>query len=367
MEFKIQISDRAFGLRREIQDIASNIQWNFNRLGGCGSFSFNIPEQFCREFALGPFFNVIIQRRHPSTGTWTTWYQGRIENKVHNVKGQTETIRIQGTGYQSQLKDIYVDTSYTSKTIEYIVEDIIDTYITPNTDITKGTIAATGFTADSLDFNTSALNALQTCAEIVGTREWGVNAARQFNFIARSSTVGFRFPLSGKVINFSNDDSSKDIATRIVVIGGDVSGTTFSRVVDDTAGQVKFGRIDKVITNSAIITNDVADQFAAAAFAEISNTVRKARLDLLDEQHIETASPIPLAVVVTDRVKFGEKKFGTFQFAGEFSYQVNRINYKINNDSTLTINMQLGQLRPSVSETIAQMEFELDQLRSLNV
>lgn len=367
MEFKIQISDRAFALRQEIQDRARNIQWDYNRLGGCGSFSFEIPERFCQEIALGGFFNVKILGRHPSTGTWTTWYQGRIENKTHNVRGDNETIRIQGTGYQSQLKDIYVDATYTSKTIEYIVEDIIDTYVAPNTNITKGTIAATGFTADSLEFNTSALNAIQTCADIVGTREWFVNASRQFNFIARSSTVGFRFPLAGKVLNFSNDNSSQDIATRIIVIGGDVSGTTFSRVVDDTVGQLKWGRVDKVISNSAVVSNDVADQLAEAAFAEFRDVVRRARLELLDEQRIEIAVPIPLVVVQTDRTKFGEKKFGMFLFAGEFSYQVNQISYRLNDEGTMTINMQLGQLRPSIAESIAQIEFELDQLRSVNV
>lgn len=364
MIYKIVISDRSFNVRQEIQDRANNIQWNYNRNGGCGTFSFSIPERFCEEIALGGNFNVKIMRKNLTTGDYDTWYQGRIENKIHNVKGEDETIKVQGSGYQSQLADIYVDADYSSKTIEYIVEDIMDTYVTPNTDITKGTIAATGFTADTLEFNTTALNAIQTCADIVGTREWGVNASRQFNFLDRSSTVGFRIPFPGKVLKFSNDSSSKDIVNRVVIIGGDVSGSPFTRTVNDTASQSKWGRRDKVVSNSAVVTNSVADQLGDAIFTEFDDVVFRARLDLLDEQQIEATVPIPLLVVHTARTKYGDKKYGTFLYSGEFNYQINRINYKLDSSSNLIINMQLGQLRPSISENIAKLEFELDQVRS---
>ena len=364
MVFKIIISDRDFNVRQEIQNIASNVRWDYNRLGGCGSFSFSLPTRFCQESGLSNDFNVVIQRKHPTTAAWATWYQGRIEQRNHNVRGGAESMTIAGAGYQSQLADIYVDADYTSKTIEFIVEDILDTYVVPNTDITKGTIAATGFTADSLSFNESALSAIQKCADIVGTREWYVNSSRQFNFKARSSTIGFRFPISSKVLNFSNDNSSKDIATRIIVTGGDVSGTTFTRVVDDTAGQVKWGRKDKVLSNSSVTSNAVADQLAAAAFAEFADVVKRARLELLDEQLIETTIPIPLVMMLTTRTKYSEKKYGTFLYNGDVGYQVNKVSYRVDNNTNLVINMQLGQLRPSITENISRLEFKLDQLVS---
>jgi len=94
MIFKIIISDRNFQIRQEIQNEASSISWDYNRMGGCGKFSFTLAEKFCQEIALGGDFNVKIQVKNKTTKAFETWYQGRIENKNHSVKGQTETVLV---------------------------------------------------------------------------------------------------------------------------------------------------------------------------------------------------------------------------------------------------------------------------------
>lgn len=369
MDYKIVVSDRAFNVIDEIQDIASNISWDYNRIGGCGGFSFDVPVRFCEETFLGGNFNVKIYVKDQSDGTFDLWYQGRIEDKGHNVRGINEKISIRGNGYQSQLKDIYVDRDYTAQEASVIVKNILDNDITANTDIAyaAGDITATSFTFDSLEVNKDALDAFQTIANVVGAREWGVDKDRKFFFKARSSSVGFRFPLDGKVITWDNNTSSTGIINRVVIIGGDVAGSPFTRVANDTASQRKWGRRDKVMQNSSIVSNSVADQFADAIFTESKDISRRARLELVDEQLIETAIPVPLAQVVAKAITLGTRKLGTFLLNGRISYQVNRVNYKIDNLGNMVIGLELGKLRPNVAEDLSQLEFRIDQLANTGV
>lgn len=369
MDYKIVVSDREFNVIDEIQDIASNISWDYNRIGGCGGFSFDVPIRFCEETFLGGNFNVKIYVKDQTDGTFDLWYQGRIEDKEHNIRGIKEIINIRGNGYQSQLKDIYVDRDYTSNEASVIVKSILDNDITPNTDITysAGDIAATSFTFDSLEINKDSLDAFQTISNVVGTREWGVDKDRKFFFKARSSAVGFRFPLEDKVINWNNNTSSTEIINRVIIIGGDVSGSPFKRVANHAASQLKWGRRDKLIQNSAIVSNAVADQFADAIFADSKDISRRARLEIVSEQLIETTIPVPLVQVVAKSITWGTRKYGEFIYNGRISYQVNRVNYKIDNLGNMVISLELGKLRPNVAEDLSQLEFRIDQLANTGV
>ena len=369
MDYKIVISDRAFNVIDEIQDIASNISWSYNRIGGCGSFSFDVPIRFCEETFLGGNFNVKIYRKDPADWEYDLWYQGRIENKSVNVKGVEEKITVSGNGYQSQLKDIYISKNYSASEASVIVKDALDTFIVPTTNITysAGDITATSFTFDSLEANKDGLDLMQTIADVVGSREWGVDKDRKFFFKARSSSIGFRFPIDAKVLKWSNDTSSNEIINRVVIIGGDVAGTTFTRTVDDSPSQRKWGRRDKIVQNSSIVSNDVADQFGEAIFADMNDITRRASLELLDEQLIETTIPIPLVNVVSKTITWGTKNWGTFLYGGRIAYQVTRVNYKIDNLGNMTIALELGRLRPNITEDLTQLEYRIDQLANTGV
>jgi hypothetical protein len=366
MRYKIVVSDRAFNVIREIQDICEDISWSYNRIGGCGPFSFNVPIRFCQETFFGGNFNIKIYIKNESTNEYDLWYQGRIDNKIHNVRGKTETIAIRGNGYQGQLKDIIVNRSYTSNEVSVIVKSLLDNDITANTDISysAGDLTATGFTPDSIDFNyKDGLDCFETLANLVGGREWGVDEDRKFYFKTRSSTVGLRFPLNKDVLSWSNDSTASEIINRIQIVGGDVSGSPYTATFNDTASQAKWGRRDKVIQNSAIITSQVATQFADATFDEFASIVRRGRLELLTKDRIEATIPIPLGRVIGPSVTWGSRRWGTFLYSGRIDYQVNRISYRIDSASNLKASIQLGQLRPSIAEDLGKLEFKIDQVR----
>lgn len=369
MIYKILISDREFNPRAEIQDIVTNLSWEYNRIGGCGACSFDIPDRYAEDTVLGMGFNVKISRKNPTTGVYDLWYQGRIENKNYTVNGQSEDITVQVAGYQSALADVYVDANYSSQEVSVVVKSILDNYITPNTDITysAGDITATSFTPDTLSFNSNGLECMTTLGSIVGSREWGVDKDRNFFFKARSADVGQRYWLGDKILKFTADISSRDIVNRVIVTGGLSGGSPYTATFNDTVSQLKWKRKDKVFQNSAITTSSVASQFADSIFAEFSEIVRRAKVDILDEVLIENTIPIPLLRIIPRLVKYGQKKYGGFLYSGHVDYQVNRVQYKIDQKGNLTISMSIGQLRPTVAENISQLSYQIDQLRQQGV
>ena len=377
MIVRVELRDKDFNILEFLDNEFLNLRWEYNRIGGCGSFSFELPRAYCNEKFISGDFNVRIYVWNTSTKAFDLWYQGIVENKSPNVRGQDETIGVQGHGYQAQLSRIQLrGVSFTSTEISVIVKSLLDNYIVPNTDIiySAADIAGTNFTPDSIEFNTDALNAIQTLADITGTREWGVDENRSFFFKQRSSTQGLNFVLGDKITSFTDDDSFKDIVNRVVIQGGDVGGSPFSpnptgSAYNDTSSQTKYGRRDLPYQNSSIVTAAVAEQFAASVLAEKKDVVRRARVELVNyETQIESTIPIPLFALIARATFYGEKYYGTFLYSGQITYQVNRISYALaSNDSVLTTGLELGQPRPDISESIAQLKYALEQLRSASL
>jgi len=369
MIYKVLVSDKAFVPVAEIQHKISGLSWEYTRIGGCGAFKFNVAQKFCREVDLGINFNIKIYVKDLTTNSYDLWYQGRIENKNHNIRNHDESISVSGLGYQSELSDIYVDRDYTSDEVSVVVKSILDNDIVPNTNITYsgGDITATSFTPDSLEFNTKASNCMRTLSELIGSREWGVDKDRKFFFKERSDAVGFIYPFGKKILSFSGDNTSKEIVNRAIVIGGDVSGSPYTKTVNDLNSQLKFNRRDATIQNSAIVTDAVADQFATALFSEFGDVVRRARVTVLDTQRFEVTTPMGTLQIRPRLFTYNERQYRKFLYSGLISYQINRIRYKINPQGVLQCDLSLGQLRPDIAETIGQLEYKIDQLANQGV
>ena len=369
MKVKVLISDRSFNVIDQIENEIQSLRWGYGRIGGCADFSFDMPVRFAQDNNLGLNFNIKIYRRNNSTSAYDLWYQGRIESKDYKVNGEQEVISIKGSGYQSQLSDIYVERTYASQEISTIVKDILDNDIVPNTDITYSAsdIEATSFTPDSIKFNNSAVDAFRTLADITGTREWGVDRNRKFFFKARGATVNYKYPMGNKVTVFEGDNSSKDIVNRVIVQGGDVAGTPYTATYDSVQSQAKWKRRDKTYQNSAITTSAVAQQFANSIFAEFSEVIRRARIEILEEALIENTTPIGLFRLLPKAATYGTRYYGTGLYCGPIDYQINQVGYSLDDNGVLKISLQAGQLRPSVAENISQLQYQLEQIRSSNL
>jgi hypothetical protein len=244
---------------------------------------------------------------------------------------------------------------------------LLNTYITPNTNISfsASDIENTSFTVDTIEFNTDALTAIRTIADIVGSREWGVDENRKFFFKARSTTVGHILYLNKNVISYSENLDFKEIINRIVVQGGQTGGTHFTAIYNDLVSQAKYNLRTKVIQNSSIFSTTVAMRYATSVFAEFNDVVRRASCEMVNfDIQIESTNPINLLTLIGKEIKYGEKRYGEFLYSGLVNRTVNRINYSISNNNSLKISLDLGQLRPSISEELSQLEYQLEQQRS---
>jgi len=369
VKFRVELRDRSFTLLEVLDKEIMSLSWDYARLGGCGGFSFSLPRRYGEEKFISGDFNVRIYIRD-SSGTYNLWYQGLVENKSPSIVGGEETLSVTGHGYFTQLERYYVDEDYSSTEISAIVKDILDTYVVPNSDITYSTydIDDTGFTADTLEINTNAKDAIQTCADIVGSREYGVDEQLQFFFIERSDTVGFRFPLGKKVTKYNPEQDFKDIVNRVIIQGGDVAGSPYFNTYDDSGSQLKYGRRDEIVENTAIVTDTVAAQYASAIFAEYRDVIRRATCELVNyNERIEANLPLPLVQILAGGTTYGEKYYGTFLYCGLINRQINKIRYSINNNGIMSISLDMGARRPNLSEEIAKLKFKIEQQRNYSL
>lgn len=365
-KFRVVLSDRSFNVLDILDNEYLDLHWSYSRIGGCGEFGFRVPRKLFEEKSLSGDFNIKIYYRNPTTKTHVLWYQGLIENKIPAVEGNTENIEVSGHGYQSQLSRIYLDNiTYTSQEASVIIADIIDTYVAPYTDITKGTVSVTDFTFDTINFNTTALSAIQTIADTVGTREWGVNKDRVFFFQERSSTVGRRFSFGHNILNYNENQDFTDIINKVIVQGAQAGGTYYKSTYNDTISQLKYGIRASVIQNSSVVTSAVAAQLADAVFAEKNDVQRKASCELAGlEARLEATTPIDLINILGKEIKYNERRYGEFLYSGNVDRIVNRINYNLSNSGTLRIYLDLGQQKPTLSDKISQLEYKIEQERS---
>lgn len=367
--FRLELRDRSFNVLEILDKEFIDLSWSYSRIGGCGEFSFRLPRKLYEEKAVSGDFNIQIKYRNPTTKNYDLWYQGLIESKTPNIRGNSEDIDISGHGYQAQLSRIYINQAYLTTEVSAIVAAIIGTYVEPETNIDyeAAMISTTTFTPDKLEFNTDALSAIQTLADLAGY-EWGVDKNRDFYFKNESSDVGFRYPLGGSIKDFQEQQDFSAVVNRVLIQGAQVGGTYYTNTYNDTVSQLKYGVRTKVIQNSSITTDAVGSQFATATFSEYSDVVRRASCSLVGvNAQIESTTPIPLLTIIDREITWGEKKWGTFLWSGRVNRQINRINYKLSNNNTLEIALDLGQLRPTLSEELAQIEYNLEQQRNASL
>jgi hypothetical protein len=372
LRFRIELRDRTFNLRDILDDEALDLNWGYAAVGGCGEFSFRLPRKRFSERQFTGESNIRIYYRNPATDVHDLWYQGLITNKIPSVQGNSENIEISGHGYQSQLSRIRFSTTvtFTAQEASVIVTSLLNTYVTPYTDITysPSDIEATSFTFDTLEFNLgeTVASAIQKIAETVGSIEWGVGKDRDFFFLARSNTIGFRFLQGNNIKSFQDNQDFSDIVNQIYVQGAQSGGTYFtSGPYNDLPSQLKYNLRMEIIQNSSVVTSSVAEQLATARLSDKSEVTRKASANLVDYVGlVESTTPIPLFAEISRKVKFGQKKLGTFLFSGIVGRRINRVNYTLTNNGSLEIALDLGALRPMIAEQISQLEYGLEQQRS---
>lgn len=366
---RIEMRDKDFNVKEILDKEYYDLRWSYARIGGCGDFSFSIPRKRFEERAIRGENNIRVYYRDPETDTWGLRYQGLINNKIPVIRGNSENMQISGHGYINQLSRVYLNNvSYTSQEASVIVKNILDNYVTTDTNVSYSAsdLEATSFTFDSLAFNDNSLTAMQKIADTVGEREWGVDANRKFYFKARSETIGFRYFLGKQIRNFEDNQDFSEIINRVFVQGAQVGGTYhFFGPYNDVPSQTKYNIRTRVVQNSSVTTSTVGSQIGTSVLSEFSEVSRKASCDLINiSAQLEATTPIALFNEISRKIKYGQKKYGTFLYSGLVNRLINKINYSVTNNGNLETSIELGQQRPSLAEQLGQLEYKLEQTRS---
>ncbi len=369
MKIRIVVSDKKFNVKEIIDNEFYDLTWAYACVGGCGEFDFKLPRKRFAEKAISGDYNIKIYHRNPTTNVYDLWYQGLVENKIPNVEGLTEYIEFSGQGYQTQLSRIYINNvTYTGMEASALVKSILDTYVTPYTDISYNisNLIATSFTFDSVTINDTVLSAITKIAQVVGLTEWGVDRNRSFFFKPQSTTIGFTFLQGNNIINFQDNQDFTSIVNQIFIQGAQTGGTYFlSGPYNNLPSQAKYSIRQQVIQNSSITTQTVSDQLAKATLALYQDVTRQATCNIVNyEGLLESTTPVPLFREISKKVKYGMKAYGQFLYSGLVNRQIVKISYTLTNNNSLTISLELGDLVPKISKKIQRIQYQLQQLSS---
>ena len=255
-----------------LQDYAEVEGWEWNHRGGCGRCSISISKEYrYYTFNVMDDFQIKIV---DSSGVARVVYRGWLASVTPKTSGgSSDSVRLDIQGYFNLLNYIIVQDggskkTYSSQVVSTTVTNIVDTFITPNTPITKGTIDATTFSADTLSFKTKVTEALSTCADLIGNIEYGVDENLVFYWRDESSTVNHKFMVGDNIKMLERKVDYSKLVNKIYFEGGEVAGTPYLRDGSSSDSITDYFLSEQVLVNSSITTSSVADQYITSKLAE---------------------------------------------------------------------------------------------------
>jgi hypothetical protein len=334
------------------QPVLLDASWSYDRIGGCGGASVVLGLPYQSLDAIEEGTEIQIDVLDEIGELYTTWYRGEIATRSQGLSN-ISTVTLQAQGFVMQLDRVRLDAlTFVDSNTEDIVKFIMDNFVIQDTQIKrtpdKGLIRAEGFVVDSITFNGSVMSAFRSLAEISGNAEWGVDNDKELFFKVRSTEVKNAYAVD-ELVSLSEASDFSSILNDFKLFGA--SGFTRSKV--DIASQEKFGKRTSILQQSAISTNDTADQFIDGFLTDSKNPDETLSASVGNAR--ERVEGIPPQGQVSLSV------LGSSPFV-KTSYQVETINYAMGNGDGLQVNIIGGRIKQDVTETVAYLNYRLDQL-----
>jgi len=280
--------------------------------------------------------------------------------------------------------------TYTSAYIHTIVEDIIDTFVTSDTPITKGTIDTSTFECDSIKFLTTVEGALNTLAQLAGDVEYGVDENLIFFWRTESETIRKRFIVGDNVEMLERKVDYDKLVNKAYLVGGTVEGAKYKRTLENTDSQDLYYLSEKIYSNGSIVSDTVADQYLGAILRENATPQLAIRAKIANTSlRLEDTVPIGLIVfydVYYDRNTLTDSKGDSVGEAadggsditigleadggddvvvgGQYSAQVDRIQYALSETSgRFNLTIQFGDTILETAAIIKRLDLALANLQ----
>jgi hypothetical protein len=386
-QFKVQISDSLGVVQTLLNNELVSLDWNFKAKGGCAKFKCVLKRSFDNLIGLTAtnyreIYDFQIWITSAFGGTSTLYYRGKISS-IRPSLTDAEQVIIDGFGYSEDLKNVIVHDGtgapkeYTASTVSGVVTSLINDFITPNTDITAGTIDTFSTAVVSIKFNDSVWDALAKLADIVGA-EWGVNSALEIYFLAPATTPSLTWFIGKDIGEIDDEFDYSQIVNQVLVEGGDIddgtgSGDTvpFRYIKSDQASIDAYGLKQARINNSSVVDSTVAEELAASYLARYKEYLRNMSLTLpFNKSKIEATLPLARATVYTDSLplkhKYAQIKYGGGTTGGKYSgtthHRIDSLSYSLK-DASIDTYVELNWGKPDVTNRFEELQFNLEQQR----
>lgn len=249
--YEIRIYDTDGNKVAEITSGMKNVTvvgFNFMLLqnGGCGAFSFTLGEEFTQATIDDNYRVEFCFFTQPNP-----WFTGFITEVPE--RGTDTLYRYAGYGYFLQLDFVRVnETDTVGQDIAVIIDDILDDYVVPNTDIVEDTdkIDTSIYTlASTIEWERiTAHSCFETLAELASGYEFGVDEERDFYFRAVDTTVRKRLWIGKHINEFKPVKDRSNLCNKLYIRCGRLTdGTDYVLYRENPASQAANGLREDVV------------------------------------------------------------------------------------------------------------------------
>ena len=385
--YAIELRDKNFNLKGRLEGATTSVQWEWNRIGGCGRAILKVDGNYLR-FVIAPDDDVRIYLNNEGSGV-TLWYRGYVQSVTPTLDtGNDGSMRLECMGYFGWLDRIVVQNGnapkeYSSTEVSLIVRDIIDNFVVANSEITRGTVDASTFIPDMLSFKVTARDAIKTCYDLLGTIEYGVDQNLQFYWRTQDETVSDKLYLGGGITKLQDRIDFKNIVNKIYFEGGTEDDAVFVATGSSQDSIDRYGLHEEIVSNGSISTNAVAQRYISGILTQRSKPIRQMSLTLKNtKKRFEASVPMGAIAVVDPDVAQGRYLWGTTAngganrlwgtsgnfgsntiYGGVRKEQIDRISYTLSpQDGRIDAEIQFGNSF-AISRASAVLK-EIEQIQS---
>lgn len=391
-KYAIELRDKAGSLKQRLEDIATGIRFTWDSDGGCGRLSFDVNGDYLL-FTPQADDDVRLFLPTATSGVSELVWRGIIDSGEPTLAAGNQKITLQFVGYADFLRRKIIEDEggpkiYRAVEVSQIAREIIETFIMPYVDIQIGTIEASNFSPDYIEFKTNVREALRTLADLVGGAEYGIDENLRFFWYNRSDVTAHKFYVGQNVVNHNDKLSFASMKNKIYLEGGKRSSddVIYKRTGQSSSSIRRYGLHEGIVSNGAIQTPIVGSKYLNGLIRQLGLPSRQSRTTVYSiEERLERTLPIG-AVEIIDKDDFQDSNvwgttgnggsnilWGTARAGGAGlrwgrvrRNQVDKITYTLNPESgKFNAQLQFGDTinEQKTSSEIKRMELNLDAVR----
>jgi hypothetical protein len=292
-----------------------------NRIGGLDSFEFEIARRVDI-----PFY-PLLECRFFISGQ--KWYTGELIYQPTQDKRET-TYTYEGNGYAEYMKRIKVNTTYSNKTLEYIIDDLIRNQVVSKSRIIYNpelieppNISITKFEIKNKDIWKTMERLLEIANYDYNTNQYtfGVDKNRHFYFKEVSQEVDMGFFEGFQYQNPDTKENFKKVINQINIYRTQENSQDVELVtsVNDLDSQAKYGLKAKNLTIPVFLDTNSAINIANSILER-----NKEPFSTVNVKNLEAETePFPIQFYqLNNKVNDYNKIIAEFELLSEWSYNI---------------------------------------------